>query len=184
MSNSEVRKNLSRYSVFQAWKEDWRANKGDVKARFVLTFFRIVNFFGLRKTTNPIIWIIGLPIIILYRIIVDLIMCIEIPPSTHIGGGLVLHHGQGLVIHHNAIIGKNCLLRHCTTIGCIMKSNGDETLPPSIGDSVEIGSNSVIIGDIKIGDYAKIGAGALVIKDVADGCVALGVPSKVVPQRI
>ncbi len=168
------------YSVFQAWKEDWRANKGDVKARFVLTFFRISNYFGLRRSSAPLIWFFGMPVIILYKIIIDYVMCIEIPPATRIGGGLILHHGQGLVVHYNAIIGRNCILRHCTTIGCILKSDGAETPPPVIGDYVEIGSNAVILGNITIGNHSKIGAGAIVVKNVPAGVVVVCEQSKII----
>jgi acetyltransferase-like isoleucine patch superfamily enzyme len=57
-------------------------------------------------------------------------------------------------------------LRHIVT--------GDIT----IGDGVWIGSNVVVLPNIKIGNYAIIGANAVVTKDVGDFEVVGGVPAK------
>jgi len=52
-----------------------------------------------------------------------------------------------------------------------------------IGNDVWIGSNSVIMGGVKIGNGAVIGAGAVVTKDVPDYAIAAGVPAKVIRYR-
>ncbi len=95
-----------------------------------------------------------------------------------------LHHGQGLVVNGNTIIGKGCILRHCTTIGCLRNPDGSQGPSPIIGDGVEIGANAVILGAIEIGDSAKIGAGAVVAKDVPAGASAIGNPARILaPSR-
>lgn len=50
----------------------------------------------------------------------------------------------------------------------------------SIGDRVFIGANSTILMNVHIGNDVIIGAGSLVNKDIPDGCVAAGVPAKVI----
>ena len=49
-----------------------------------------------------------------------------------------------------------------------------------IGNNVFIGARTTILYDVKIGNNVIIGAGSLVNKDIPDGCVAAGVPAKVV----
>ena len=49
---------------------------------------------------------------------------------------------------------------------------------PSIGNNVDIGSNSVVVGSIRIGDNAVIGAGSVVLHDVAPGDVVAGNPAR------
>lgn len=50
----------------------------------------------------------------------------------------------------------------------------------TIGDNVFIGANSSVLYDVHIGSNVIIGAGSLVNKDVPAGCVAAGVPCKVI----
>jgi putative colanic acid biosynthesis acetyltransferase WcaB len=157
--------------------QDWRANKGNLKGRLVLFFFRIAQL--IRRAPKPIM-IIGLPVLVLYRVGVEWLLGIELPWGLKVGAGLRLFHGMGLVINDKTVIGSNVVLRHNTTIGL------KETLPfgtrasPMIGDNVDIGANVVILGPIKVGKGARIGAGAVVVKDVPDGATVVGNPARVV----
>ncbi|MGB9274623.1 MAG: DapH/DapD/GlmU-related protein, partial [Terrimicrobiaceae bacterium] len=54
---------------------------------------------------------------------------------------------------------------------------------PVIGDNVDIGSNAVLLGAIRIGDNAVIGAGAVVLRDVPPGDVVGGNPARSIKQR-
>lgn len=56
----------------------------------------------------------------------------------------------------------------------------NRTGPIDIGDNVFIGSNTTVLYDVKIGNNVIIGAGSLVNKDIPDGCVAAGVPCRVI----
>ena len=96
--------------------------------------------------------------------------------SSSVGFGFNVYHGQGLIINRATIIGKNLIVRHCTTIGN-SKFGGK---CPVVGNNVNIGANSVIIGDIRIGDNAIIGAGSVVVKDVPENAIVCGNPAKVV----
>lgn len=152
---------------------DLKENKKNIKSIFILVLFRISNYFAKK---NFIFRIIGLPVRIFYKFIVEWIMGIEIPEKLTIGKSIKLFHGQGLVINPKCIIGDNITLRHNITIG-----NSKENSPcPIIGNNVNIGSNSVIIGNIKIGDNVIIGAGSVVIKNVPNNAVIAGVPAKII----
>lgn len=160
-------------SIFQ----DWKANTGNIKGQLVLLSFRITQH--IRRAPKPIYWI-GIPYLVLHRLIVEWTLGIELPWNTQVGKGLRIFHGIGLVINDQTVIGKNVVLRHTTTIGV------KETLPfgsraaPIIGDDVDLGAHVVILGPITIGAGARIGAGAVVINDIPAGAVAVGNPARVV----
>lgn len=101
--------------------------------------------------------------------------------STNIcGGGLYLVHPRCTIIGAKKI-GKNCVVRHLTTIG----SNGRddmEHLTPIIGDNVDIGCLVGIFGDITIGNNVKIGAGTILTKSVPDNCVVVGNPARIIKK--
>lgn len=101
-------------------------------------------------------------------------MGIDLNYKSSIGPGLRLHHPIALVIHEAAILGRDCILRQCTTIG--MRREAYDC--PVIGDRVNIGSNSVLIGAIAIGDDAVIGAGSIVLHDVPAGDAVAGNPAR------
>ena len=74
--------------------------------------------------------------------------------------------------------GKDCYLRQGVTVG----ANGRGGKHPVIGNHVEFGANSIVIGEVVIGDYVKIGAGAVVVKNVPPNSVVAGVPAKVIKK--
>ena len=157
---------------------DYSANKGNIKGIFVMIFFRIVQSFSMKKFS--FFWWLGLPLAIVYRILVDFIMGIELKPNTVVGAGLRIEHGFALVVNKNAVIGKNVLLRHSTTIGCKRMNDGSEGSSPIIGNNVDVGAHVAIIGDIKIGDNVKIGVGTIIVKDVPDNVIIVGNPAKII----
>lgn len=107
--------------------------------------------------------------------LVETITKTSLPVFAEIGGGLRIASSGMIFIHSDAVIGRNCTLRHGVTIG-----NARENGPtPIIGDNVEIGAYAQILGDIRIGDGAKIGSMSVVLKDVPAESVASGIPAKV-----
>lgn len=109
---------------------------------------------------------------------VRLITGIDIPRSTRIGPGLLIHHFGGIIIHPAARIGANCTLRHGVTIGA-----RTDTGAPVIGHGVALGAYAQILGDVTIGDRASIGAMAVVLINVPEGARAVGNPARLLPTK-
>jgi putative colanic acid biosynthesis acetyltransferase WcaB len=158
--------------------QDFSVNRGSPKIAFSLVLFRLAQLFARKKGT--FIWWLGLPLMALYRVIVEWIFSLELRPDTQVGPCLKIEHGFALVINDNSILGKNVHLRHSTTIGCVKRSDGSQGPSPTIGNNVEVGANSVILGGVIIGDGAKIGAGSVVVNNVPAGAVVVGNPARVI----
>lgn len=157
-------------NFFQFIFQDWKANT--TKGRIIMLLFRIANF----CSTKKIFFYLGIPYLFFYKFLVEWIFCIEIPYNIKAGKNLVIYHGQCLVIGGGVIIGENCVLRHCTTIGNKQTKEGKFSSPPVLGNNVDVGSNVCIIGNIKIMDNVKIGSGSVVIKNVSGNCIVVGNP--------
>ncbi len=147
----------------------------NTKGKFIYTFYRFSNFF----TKNSLLKIIGILPRLLYKIIVEWILGVEIPDQTKIGRNLNVFHGQGLVVNVNSIIGDNVILRHNTTIGNAVSGGGC----PTIEDDVNIGANCVVVGHIRIGRNSTIGAGSVVVRDIPDNAIAVGNPARVIKMK-
>jgi len=160
--------------------QDWKANAGNTKGRIILFCFRMANFCSTRR----LYFFLGFLYIIFYRIMIEWVLGIEIPWNVKIGRNLRLFHGQGLVIHKKTVIGHNCTLRHCTTIGITQQADGLPGLSPVIGNHVDVGSNACIIGPVQIGDYVKVGSGTVVVKDVAANSTVVGNPGRVIRKEV
>lgn len=92
---------------------------------------------------------------------------VEIMLGAEIEEGLSLGHPLGIVVYRGTRIGKNCKIRQNTTIGSIDYNNK----PIYIGDNVDIGANSCIIGSgLRIGSNVRIGAMSFVKDDIPDNC--------------
>ena len=95
---------------------------------------------------------------------------------TKIGNGFLGIHPFGSIVNANQI-GDNFIIGNNTIIG--KGSNGI----PNIGDNVEIGVNSIIIGDVNIGSNVMIGAGSVITKDVPNNCVVIGNPAYIIKEN-
>lgn len=160
------------YNIFQ----DWTSNRKNIKGKIILVCFRLAHL----AVINKFCFVLFIPYLILYRIFVEWILCVELPYKTQIGKGLVLYHGQALVVNDGTVVGANCVLRHSVTIGNRQMNDGSSSKCPMIGNNVDIGANVCIIGPIKIGDNVKIGAGSVVIKDVPSNCIVVGNPGRII----
>ncbi|RCJ22316.1 serine acetyltransferase [Nostoc minutum NIES-26] len=158
--------------------QDWQINQDtSFKSRLVLLMFRLNKILVFLPIFGKIF---SRPYCIFYQLIVDYILGIELPCNTKIGSNLKLIHGHGLVVNHETVIGAKCTLRHSTTIGNKKLPDGSNSASPQIGNNVDIGSNVVIIGPVKIGDNAVIGAGSVVVKDVPQSAVVAGNPARII----
>ena len=161
--------------------KDFKRNKKNYKSLIVLLLFRIASFFQF-SNKNLVLFLLGIPFLIFYRITIEWILGLEIPAGCKIGGGIIIDHGQGLVINRNVVIGENCRLRNSTTIGIKMGNDGNYK-SPIIGDNVDIGANVVIIGEIEVGNNVVIGAGSVVTKSIPNNSVVVGNPARIINKR-
>jgi len=107
---------------------------------------------------------------------------IEIHPGAKIGRGLFIDHGMGVVIGETAEIGRNCVMFQNVALGGTGKHKGKRH--PSIGDNVLIGTQSTLLGPIKVGDNVKIGAETVIINhDVPSNCTVVGAPGVIVKMN-
>lgn len=105
----------------------------------------------------------------------------SVPSSCVLGGGTKFAYGGiAVVIHARAVIGKNCIIGQCVTIG----GRSKHYAVPIIGDNVYIGAGAKILGPVKVGDNSVIGAGAVVLNDVPENSVVVGVPAKIIKTNI
>ena len=105
----------------------------------------------------------------------------SVPASCVVGGGSKFAYGGiAVVIHARVVIGKNCVIGQCVTIG----GRSKHYAVPRIGDNVYIGAGAKILGPVKIGDNSVIGAGAVVLSDVPENSIVVGVPAKVIKTNI
>lgn len=96
--------------------------------------------------------------------------------ETEIGIGTQFAYGGiAVVVHKNAIIGKNCMIGQCSTIGRV---HGKGSEIPVIEDNVYIGAGAKILGGITIGNNSIIAPNSVVTKDVQPCSVVAGVPGK------
>lgn len=158
-------------------RADLAANRHSAKGRVVVTAFRMTQ--AACADGRPRL-VAGLASG-LYRLVVDWVLGIEIPPSVQAGPGLAVFHGTGLVLHPDTVLGSDVVLRHGVTIGTL--GDDDSGVAPIVGDRVSIGAGAIVLGAIRVGNDAVIGAGAVVVDDVAEGAVVVGNPGRVVRIR-
>ena len=145
-------------------------------AKFFIFLFRVNQSLHRLRIIS---YSFGIIVNIIYRFI-GYIIGVDIPWKTKIGKGFRISHPMGIVIHENTIIGENCWIRQNTTIGIDLRTKD----APIIGDNVNIGANTCIIGNVKIGDNSIIGAGSVVVKSIPENSFAVGNPCKVIKNRI
>ena len=106
---------------------------------------------------------------------------IQIPPSTKIGEGFYIGHCGTIVINPTATLGNNVNIAAGVTIG--QENRGKRAGAPTIGNSVWIGANAVIVGNIKIGDDVLIAPLSYVNFDVPPHSIVIGNPAKIIERE-
>ncbi|PIM95583.1 Serine acetyltransferase [Candidatus Hodgkinia cicadicola] len=103
---------------------------------------------------------------------------IEIGHGVWFGKRLILDHTHGTVIGQQAKIGDNVILMHGITLGSIGNQLGLTHRHPEVQSGSNVGTNTTILGRIKIGHCTNIGANAVVTKQVLPYNVLVGVPAQ------
>ncbi len=107
----------------------------------------------------------------------------EIHTPAQIGCGFrVIHCSLACGVSPCAVIGQNLYLTGGNFIGGrrLHMKPGDIQL----GDNVELGLCSLLIGPLNVGDRARIGAGATVVKDVPAGATVVGAPVRILCAEV
>ncbi len=107
---------------------------------------------------------------------------IEIHPSATIGKRFFIDHGAGVVIGETTIIGDDVLIYQGVTLGGTGKQTGKRH--PTLGDCVTVGAGAKVLGNIEIGKNSNIGASSVVIDNVGENCTVVGIPGRIVQQRV
>lgn len=102
---------------------------------------------------------------------------VRIGDNVVIAAGIYLPHGM-VAISGITRIGRGCYVAPFTSIG---PSHGG-AIGPAIGNSVQIGTGSRVMGNLTIGNRARIGTNAVVLIDVPADSTALGVPARVIER--
>lgn len=106
---------------------------------------------------------------------------IQIPARTKIGEGLYIGHLGRVIIHPDSVLGKNINIGTGVTIG--KENRGKRKGAPIISDNCWIGTNAVIVGNVKIGRDVLIAPLTYVNFDVPDHSVVMGNPGKIIPKE-
>lgn len=115
---------------------------------------------------------------------VGLLTHVQLDTSARVGPGLYLPHLGTVVIGPGSVVGRNCTIAHCVTVG---RRGGPPAGPedgvPVIGDRVYIGPGAAIVGPVSVGDDSLISAGAVVIKSIPVRSVVGGSPGRVLSRE-
>lgn len=106
---------------------------------------------------------------------------IQIPARTNIGEGFYIGHLGRVIIHPDAVLGKNVNLGTGVTIG--MENRGKRKGAPVISDNCWIGTNAVIVGNVKIGSDVLIAPLTYVNFDVPDHSIVIGNPGRIIGKE-
>ncbi len=107
---------------------------------------------------------------------------IEIHPAARIGRRFFIDHGMGVVIGATAIIGDDVLLYQGVTLGGTGNEHGKRH--PTLGSNIVVGSGAKVLGNITIGSNSRIGAGSVVVDNVPENSTVVGIPGRIVKQKL
>ena len=106
---------------------------------------------------------------------------IELSFRSKIGKGLYLGHPYNITVNMGAEIGENCNLHKGVTIG--QENRGARKGAPKIGNSVWIGVNATVVGNVTIGDDVLIAPNSYVNCSVPSHSVVYGNPCVIRPRE-
>lgn len=172
--------------IFQTIKEDIGIiYKKDPAARNIVeVIFCYPGFHALLlHRISHKLWIWKVPVIPrLISTFARFLTGIDIHPGATIGRRFFIDHGMGVVIGETTEIGDDCLLYQGVTLGGT--SAKQEKRHPTLGRGVVVGAGAKVLGAITLGNHSKVGAGSVVVNDVPEHATVVGIPGRVVVQKI
>ena len=106
---------------------------------------------------------------------------IQIPARTKIGEGFYIGHTGRVVINPDAVLGKNMNISTGVTIG--VENRGKRKGAPVFEGNCWIGTNSVVVGKVKIGEDVLIAPLTFVNFDVPSHSIVVGNPAKIIHKE-
>ncbi len=103
--------------------------------------------------------------------------------SGYINRDVKIRCFREISIGNNVAISENVTIWD-TDAHTIIGKEAEMTKSVKIGSNVWIGNNVTILKGVTIGDGAIIAAGAVVSRDIPEGCLAAGVPAKVIKENV
>ena len=138
--------------IYYLRKDEYYSNNSSVLNRLVNLYYR--------RCHNKLGWKLGISI-----------------PCNVFDKGLTIYHSQGIIVHQDSRCGMNCKIHGNL---CIENNGIDKPgfNTPRVGNDVDFGVGSVVIGGISIADGVKIAAGAVVCNTCnIKGAVLIGIPA-------
>ncbi|ATP57961.1 serine acetyltransferase [Pedobacter ginsengisoli] len=149
-----------------------------LKSFFLVEGFRFMFFYRIKSTLskkNPLYWLFYI-IVRHYSYKYGFQFF-----SAKIGKGFYIGHFGNIIINGGTHIGDNVNISPGVVIGQV--SRGRLKGVPKIGNNVWIGSNVVIVGNIKVGNNVLIAPGTYVTTDVPDFSLVRGNPCEISSSR-
>lgn len=165
--------------MFDNIREDWQTYERDWARQgfWVMLVYRFGRWrYGIENR------VLRWPFSFLYKllkVLSQIMTGIDLPCEVRIGRRFLIEHFGGIIISGDAVFGDDCVVRNGVTVG--LRHRGVRGAPV-IGDRVDIGAGAKVLGPIRIGNDVAIGANAVVIQDVPDGCLAVGVPARIISR--
>jgi len=105
---------------------------------------------------------------------------IEICVGANISSPCVIRHPAGTVIGGGVSVGKRAIILHGVTLGQLKMTNVSEHLYPILGNDVQIGANSSILGGVIVANGTTLGAHSLLLNSTIENATYVGIPAKIV----
>lgn len=106
---------------------------------------------------------------------------IQIPARTKIGEGFYIGHTGRVVIHPDAVLGKNINVGTGVTIG--YENRGKRKGAPVFDGNCWIGTNAVVVGNVRINEDVMIAPLTFVNFDVPPHSIVIGNPAKIIHKE-
>jgi UDP-perosamine 4-acetyltransferase len=113
-----------------------------------------------------------------------------IASSAHLGQGVTIMAGAivnpDVQIGDNVIINTGAIVDHDCEIGAHAHISPGAVLSGGVrvGNGAHVGAGATVRQYIQIGDGAIVGAGAVVVRDVAENSIVVGVPARILRNKI
>jgi sugar O-acyltransferase (sialic acid O-acetyltransferase NeuD family) len=114
----------------------------------------------------------------------------RISRTSTLGEGTIISPGVIIASHtrlgRHVFVNRGALIGHHTEIGDHVTIHPGANIASKcrIGPATYVGMGAVVLDNITIGAHSVVGAGAVVIRDVPDCVQVVGLPAKIIKEKI